>query len=180
MKKFLFLISLFIIEPVFAYENFGDYKRLKFNEYLDYVGLRIMDLVDKSDNPIFLIKENTPFCKSGNYYGYVYPRWNNNTADFVVCTRGIYFNLTRNDEEFTHEINDTVRHEAAHAAQFCKKGDFSLGVDKNRFKGYPEEMVYSNSEYRDLPYLEKIMELEAFALEDDPYYVLNSLNNFCF
>ena len=41
-------------------------------------------------------------------------------------------------------------------------------------------MVYSNSYYRDLPYWQKIMELEAFALEDDPYYVLNSLRNFVF
>jgi len=179
MKKFLFLISIFIFDPVFTYQNVGDYKRLKFNKYLDNVGFRIIDLVDKSKNPYFYIKENTPDCKSGDIFGYVDPRWDN-AADFVVCTRGIYFYLTRSDNDFIHEINDTVRHEAAHAAQFCKGGDYSLGVDKRRFKGYPERMVYSNSYYRDLPYWQKIMELEAFALEDDPYYVLNSLRNFCF
>ncbi len=179
MKEFLFLTYLFLIEPVFAYENYGDYKKLKFNEYLDKVGFSIIDLVDKSDDPIFYIKENTPSCKSGNYYGYVDPHWDNK-AEFVVCTRSIYLYLSKNYDEFIHEINDTVRHEAVHAAQFCKKGDYSLGLDPKRFKGYPERVVNSNSNYRDLPYWEKIMELEAFALEDDPYFVLNSLKNFCF
>ena len=174
MKKLLVLIPLFIIEHVLAFENVGDYKKLNFVEYLDYSGLRIIDLVDRTDSPFFLIKENTPFCKSGNYYGYVEDGLTNK-ATFAICTRAIYFN---HPFKFREYINYTLRHEAAHAAQFCKGGDYSLGVEKWRFEGYPKRMV--KNYYTNLSRTEELMELEAFALESDPYFVESSVRRFCF
>ena len=176
MKKLLIVVSLFFFQKALAFQNIGDYKKLNFNKYLDGIGLKIIDLVDKADNPFYYIKENTPDCKSGEFYGYVNTYLNPQKADFVVCTYSIYYNLTKNYQEFVHEINDTVRHEAAHAGQICKKGDYSLGVNKARFKGYPERMV---SYYKNLSKTDRLMELEAFALEDDPVFVLNSLKRFC-
>ena len=60
MKKLLFLIPLFIIKHVFAFENFGDYKKLNFVKYLDYSGLRIIDdppncLIAKSKDILVLV-----------------------------------------------------------------------------------------------------------------------------
>ena len=174
MKKLLFLIPLFIIEHVFAFENFGDYKKLNFVRYLDYPGLRIIDLVDRTDRPYFLIKENTPFCKSGKYYGYVDEAWTKR-ATFAICTRSVSL---MHPYDFREQINYTLRHEAAHAAQFCKGGDYSLGVEKWRFAGYPKRMV--KNYYTNLSPTEELMELEAFALERDPYFVESSVRRFCF
>ena len=179
MKKFLILISLFFIEPVFSYENVGDYKKLKFVDYLDYSGLRIIESVDLSKKPYFFIKENTPTCKSKGFLGYLsHQQWQRSDADLVVCTRNIYFyTLGDINKDFVHEIKDTVRHEAVHAAQLCKQGNFLLGVDQRRFEGYPKRMVYTY--YKNSSNFEKKLELEAFALEDDPYFVLNSVNRYC-
>ncbi len=174
MKKLLVLIPLFIIEHVLAFENVGDYKKLNFVGYLDYSGLRIIDLVDRTDSPFFLIKENTPFCKSGNYYGYV-DNGTKKRATFAICTRAINF---MHPFDFGEYINYTLRHEAVHAAQFCKGGDYSLGVEKWRFEGYPKRMV--KNYYTNLSPTEELMELEAFALENDPYFVESSVRRFCF
>tara|TARA_A100001035_G_scaffold270290_1_gene257239 strand:+ start:580 stop:1122 length:543 start_codon:yes stop_codon:yes gene_type:complete len=180
MRKFLFLISLFIIEPVFSYESYGDYKKLNFFKYLDNPGLRIIDLVDQTNKPYYFIKENTPTCKSGDYGGYVYGvLFGPKEYEYVICTRTLYFNSS-NNSGFFKQINRVVRHEAAHAAQICKQGDFSIGVEKWKFKGYPERMVYNHPIYRGISKMEQLMELEAFAVEDDPYFVLNSVGRFCF
>ena len=181
MKKFLVLISLFAIDQSFAFENVGDYKKLNFVNSLDYAGLEIINSVDLSQKPYYFIKENTPFCKSNpDYGGYVYgvmlgPK----EYDYVICTRTLDVN-TYNKASFNKQVNRVVRHEAAHAAQICKHDDFSLGVAKWRFKGYPERMVYNHPIYRGISKMEQLMELEAFALEEDPYFVLNSVNRFCF
>ncbi len=181
MKKFLFLICFFACDQAFAFENVGDYKKLNFVKNLDYPALEIINSVDLSKKPYYFIKENTPFCKANpDYGGYVYgvmlgPK----EYDYVICTRTLYFNRS-NYSSFVKQVNRVVIHEAAHVAQICKQGNFSLGVEKWRLKGYPEKMVYNHQIYQGKSRMEQLMELEAFALEDDPYYVLNSVNRFCF
>ena len=72
----------------------------------------------KRNDGIFIPKENTPYCK--NNPGYVaYVDWpNKKGTDFVICTSRI----TRgNSYDYSYDlINDAVRHEAIHSAQFCR------------------------------------------------------------
>ena len=171
-------IPLLIISEMM---DFDDYTSLNFYQHLDYVGKEIMEKVDSSQNVTYWPKENTPSCKSNNdeiWFGYVnYPFLS--SSDFVICTYNIWNYY--GEREFEYEINSTVRHEAAHSAQFCKGGNYHLGVDKRKFVGYPNERVYGpNSIYRNLTYSEQLMELEAFALESEPYLVSRNLDRFCF
>ena len=170
--------------PSFIIGSLGykDYTSLNFYKHLDSIGREIMYKVDSSQNVTYWPKENTPSCKSNNdaiWFGYVNYPGILSSSDFVICTYNIwnYFG----QREFEYEINSTVRHEAAHSAQFCKGGNYHLGVDKRKFLGYPNEKVYGpNSIYRNLTYSEQLMELEAFALESEPYLVLRNLDRFCF
>ena len=162
--------------------SYEDYSSFNYYKYLDSIGKEIMERVDSSQNVTYYPRENLPSCKSGNneiYFGYVsYPDFFN-SSDFVICTYNIwnYFG----EREFENQVNSTVRHEATHSAQFCKAGNYLLGVDQRKFSGYPYERVYGPySIYKQLSYEEKLMELEAFALESEPYFVLRSLERFCF
>ncbi len=172
------IIPLLILGGALGYE---DYTSLEYYDHLDSVGREIMDKVDSSINVSYWPKENLPSCKSGNeiYFGYVSYPGLLSSSDFVICTYNIWSYFGEN--QFNYQINSTVRHEAAHSAQFCKGGDYLLGVDKRKFAGYPNERVYGPySIYKNLPYGEKLMELEAFALESEPYFVLRNLERYCF
>ena len=162
--------------------SYEEYTSFNYYNYLDSIGREIMERVDSSQNVTYIPRENLPSCKSGNYellYGYVSPPDRFNSSDFVICTYNI-----RNfydDRDFVFHINATVRHEATHSAQFCKAGNYLLGVDDRLFSGYPYKMVYGPlSAYKQEPRIVKLMELEAFALESEPYFVLRSLESFCF
>tara|TARA_B100000212_G_C27371429_1_gene532753 strand:- start:974 stop:1513 length:540 start_codon:yes stop_codon:yes gene_type:complete len=158
-----------------------DYTSLNYYKYLDPIGRKIMEKVNSSINVTYWPKENPPDCKSGNeiYFGYVTYPGLLDSSDFVICTYNIYNYFGPN--EFENQINYTVRHEAAHSAQFCKGGNRLLGVDPNKFTGYPNERVYGPSSiYKNLSYREQRMELEAFALESEPYFIFRNLERFCF
>ena len=171
------IIPLLILNAVIP----DDYTSFNYYRHLDSIGRKIMEKVNSSQNVTYYPKENSPSCKSGQYiyYGFVtYPDFFD-SSDFVICTYNLWSQFGQ--EEFEYEVNATVRHEAVHSAQFCKGGNRLLGVDKWKFEGYPNNMVYApNSSYRNLPHDKKIMELEAFALESEPYIVLRNLERFCF
>ena len=173
------VIPLLIIGGIM---NFDDYTSLNFYKHLDSVGKKIMEKVDSSQNVTYFPAENLPGCKSGNneiWFGYVNQPGFFSESDFVICTYNIWNYYGAN--QFQYQINSTVRHEAAHSAQFCKGGNNLLGVDKRKFTGYPNERVYGPySIYKKLPYGQQMMELEAFALESEPYFVLRNLERFCF
>ena len=162
--------------------SYEDYTSFSYYNYLDSIGREIMERVDSSQNVTYSPRENLPSCKSGNnqfIYGYVSGPKYFNSRDFVICTYNIwnYFG----EREFVYQVNATVRHEATHSAQFCKGGNRLLGIDQRKFSGYPYESVYGPySGYKQEPHQVKLMELEAFALESEPYFVLRSLERFCF
>ena len=111
-------------------------------------------------------------------------KFNNQFLEKINCNNKICtYNIKSHfgEREFEYQINATVRHEAAHAAQFCKGGNYHLGVDREKFAGYPNERVYGPlSIYKDHTHNQKVMELEAFALESEPYFVFRNLERFCF
>ena len=137
------VIPLLIIGGVLNYE---DYTSFTFYKYSDSIGKEIIDKVDSSQNVTFWPKENTPGCKSHNgeiWFGYAdYPDYLG-SSDFVICTYNIYSHF--GEREFEYHINATVRHEAAHAIQFCKGGDYHLGVDRKKFEGYIFRVLHRTS-----------------------------------
>ena len=173
-------IPIFLIGG--ALMGYEDYTSHNYYKYLDPIGREIMYKVDASQNVTYWPKENSPGCKSNNneiWFGYVHYRGFLSSSDFVICTYNILNYYGR--REFEYQINSTVRHEATHSAQFCKGGNYHLGVDSRKFSGYPNERVYgAYSIYRDKSYNEQVMELEAFALESEPYLVSRYLDLFCF
>ena len=162
---------------------YGDYKNQKYYEYLDAVGKEIMNRVDNSKKVKYIPKENTPYCKNNPGYA-AYVDWpNRNGTDFVICT----LRITRGNsyENSYSEINDAVRHEAVHSAQFCRYTSFDdyllypLGiVDKKTLLKYKK--FVSSEIYDGIPYHQRLAEMEANYLEDKPYKVLTQLNKYCY
>lgn len=162
---------------------YGDYKNQTYYEYLDSVGKEIMNRVDNSKKVIYIPKENTPYCKNNPGYA-AYVDWpNRNGTDFVICT----LRITRGNsyENSYSEINDAVRHEAVHSAQFCRYTSFDdyllypLGiVDKKTLLKYKK--FVSSEIYDGIPYHQRLAEMEANYLEDKPYTVLTQLNKYCY
>lgn len=162
---------------------YGDYKNQKYYEYLDAVGKEIMNRVDNSEKVIYIPKENTPYCKNNPGYA-AYVDWpNRNGTDFVICT----LRITRGNsyENSYSEINDAVRHEAVHSAQFCRYTSFDdyllypLGiVDKKTLLKYKK--FVTSEIYDGIPYHQRLAEMEANYLEEKPYTVLTQLNKYCY
>ena len=173
---FLFFYSLFGLNLVAKSQDYyGDYKSHRYFKYADQISAKIMNLVDNSKNFIYVPKENTPYCKKENIFGYVNP----STGVFGICT---YTILGYGDsiEEDKFEINATIRHEAVHSAQFCKDSTYfrPLGVSRDKLVGYPENQVMSY--YKDLSFNEKIAEMEGFYGELNPFFVIKALNKNCY
>ena len=162
---------------------YGDYKNQTYYEYLDSVGKEIMNRVDNSKKVIYIPKENTPYCKNNPGYA-AYVDWpNRNGTDFVICT----LRITRGNsyENSYNEINDAVRHEAVHSAQFCRYTSFDdyllypLGiVDKKTLLKYKK--FVTSEIYDGIPYHQRLAEMEANYLEEKPYTVLTQLNKYCY
>ena len=181
IKLFLFLFSylLFGLNLVAkSQDRYGDYKSHRYLKYADLNSLKIMELVDNSKNFIYIPKENTPYCKKEDIFGYV----SSSTGVFGICTYTI-LKYGNNREQDKFEINATIRHEAVHSAQFCRNPTVlkPLGVDRRKLTGYPENQVMpADSYYKDLPYIEKIAEMEGFYGELNPFFVIKALNKNCY
>ena len=176
---FLFSYLLFGLNLVAkSQDRYGDYKSHRYLKYADQNSLKIMELVDNSKNFIYFPKENTPYCKKEEIFGYV----SSSTGVFGICTYTILkYGSNREEDEF--EINATIRHEAVHSAQFCRNPTVlkPLGVDRRKLIGYPENQVMpADSYYKDLPYIQKIAEMEGFYGELNPFFVIKALNKNCY
>ncbi len=179
---FFYLIGIFTKESE-STNYYGDYKSHKYFKYLDDVGKIIMDRVDNSKKVIYIPKENTPFCKNNPGYA-AYVDWpNKKGTDFVICTSRLTRGYSYDDSYDL--INDAVRHEAIHSAQFCRYTSYDdyllypLGtVDKKTLLNY--EKYVTGDIYAGIPYQQKLAEMEANYYEDLPYSILNQLNKHCY
>ena len=86
-------------------------------------------------------------------------------------------------KNISFNLNNVVRHEAMHSAQFCRfPGSASLkpvGIDLKYLMPY-KEFVPNEGIYKDIPYDQRVGELEAYYAEDKPSLVLSKLNQFCY
>ena len=180
---FLSIIFCFLlgVDPVAKSEDrYGDYLKHKYYRYTDQVGSKIMELVDNSKNKIYIPKENTPYCKSEDgLYGYVNP----STGVVGICTNSILRWGETLEEDRTF-INETIRHEAVHVAQFCEyPSSYPLGVSRKKLEGYPENQVLPKDSWyskQGFSYTEKVAEMEGFYGESNPFFVIEALNKHCY
>jgi hypothetical protein len=139
-----------------------------FLHYLSPTGQQlIQDLISAK----FHIHENVEFCRKSNLFGYVdFPK------KFVICTN----NIKKSGFDPNYYVEETVYHEATHAAQICKSNQ-NLGLSA-------KNMPLPSNKIQDIKNALKasggrgsrMKEHEAFWLEDKPEKVRYYVKKFCF
>ena len=193
--KLVSISSIFIFFHTFNLvvraDNYGDYKNLRFYSYLNTSGEKIIDLVDRSQKVIFYPKENTPMCKSKNYWGYVTGAYKDTDgffkSYFVICSNKIirYTNKYYKEnftEKSSYFINVVLNHEALHSAQLCKSRPYfkPFGINNGYFSKSIRDKVYKSEVYAKNTQEENLIEMEAFYVEDKPFLVISYLEEYCY
>jgi len=187
--NFLSISSLLLISQTFnsfaRADNYGDYKNFIYYQYLDINGDEIIDLVDRSKKVIFYPRENTPDCKSDPMWGYVNSAYKSSDgyfqSDLVICSNRI-IGYSNNWNDISYYINATLHHEAFHAAQICKSPPQfnTIGLNNGIFDQRIRDIVFESETYRNLPYEDKLQEMEAFYVEHKPEIVSSYLEDYCY
>ena len=155
---------------------------MEFLSFLNAKEREILELIYKAQ---YKVEENTPLCLIGEeYFGF----FKRNQKTVVICTEnakkeGSYF-LTR-IKGYESELNQTgmyirraLRHEAVHIAQDCNKGNVIEIASKRKIKIHPYKMGVLKGSANISGREDK--EYQAYALEDKPKYIINSLKRYCF
>ena len=139
--------------------------------FLSYLSLDAQLLIKDLISAKFKVSENIGFCRSSSLFGYAdLPR------KFVICTNNIL------ESGFSPKIyiEETILHEATHAAQICN-GNKNLGLSA-------KSMPLPWNKLQDIRLSLKatgnrgsqLREHEAFWLEDKPEKVRFYVKKFCF
>ena len=124
------------------------------------------------------IRENTKICKDEpGTFGYFLHSDN----IFAVCTS----NIKRGGWPLRHYVNETIYHEAVHAAQDCKAkglrsllGQTTLGL-KNIERKLTKEKLDEVKRSSSFGWNSRQRELEAYYLESKPNEVIRYLKKYC-
>jgi hypothetical protein len=142
-------------------------------EFFLYLSPQGQQLVRDLISAKFHIHENIGLCRNKDTFGYA-----DLPNKFVICTK----NIKNSGFDPNHYIEETVNHEAVHAAQICKK-------DKTMTLGIPKkDMHLPWNKIQDVKNSVKIVknqnifhrEYEAYYLEDKPEKVRYYVRKFCF
>ena len=139
--------------------------------FLSYLSLDAQLLIKDLISAKFKVSENIGFCKSSTLFGYAdLPR------KFVICTK----NILSSGFDAEYYIEETVLHEATHAAQICN-GNRNLGLSIismplpwNKLQDIRNSIKATRGKGSEL------REHEAFWLEDKPEKVRSYVKKFCF
>ena len=116
----------------------------------------------------FNFVENSQMCNvNPRYFGFLHK-----DKRFIVCTQ----NILVGEDNPRDWINQTVTHEAVHAAQNCKKG--SLGYKREKMPLPFEKLNYLAASAAISNEFHK--EHEAYYLEDSPHKVRALIKKYCF
>jgi hypothetical protein len=149
---------------------------MEFLLYLTPIGNQIINDLAKAK---FIVQENTQICRDEKgTFGYL----EHHTKKFVVCTS----NIKSGGWNLNHYVNETVYHEAVHAAQQCKSkgvrgifGVATLGIPKKMMplsSDKQDEMKRSSSLFK---FGSIDREHEAYYLESKPQQVLHYVKKYC-
>jgi len=140
-------------------------------EFLLYLSPESTEIYQMISRRIKVV-ENSPICQKYDIYGWFNP----NQKTMVFCTDRI---VSRDNVK--HYINETLLHESAHLAQYCKyKSIAPLGISDSKIQ-------LSSRRNQDVESAVKIsgpsvrqIEREAFWMEDKPNEVKYVLQKYCF
>lgn len=136
---------------------------MEFFLYLTPLGREIVTNIMSRN---YLVQENAPICKKYNeIFGH------NGEGKFIICTD----NIKNNTGLVSHYVNETVYHEAAHAAQSCKRSP--IGIKNINLSAEKLNDVRRSVNYNKFAF---VYEVEAYHLEDKPAEVLSYLKKYCF
>jgi hypothetical protein len=141
---------------------------LYFFSYLTPIGKTILENLIKAKVDV---RENVGLCRNKDMFGYA-----DLPNKFIICTS----NIKNGGYDLKTYVNETVYHEAVHAAQNCKRTptlglptkDMPLSSMKLNEINQSAQMVHN--------YGIVAREHEAYYLEDKPEQVLYYLKKFCF
>lgn len=147
-------------------------------EFTGYASPPAVQIISLLRSAKISIRENTRICKDEpGTFGYFVHSDN----VFAVCTA----NIKRGGWPLKHYINETIYHEAVHAAQDCKAkglrsllGPSTLGlknIERKLTKDKLDEVKRSTS----FGWNSRQRELEAYYLESKPREVIRYLQKHC-
>ena len=140
-------------------------------EFLLYLSPQGQQLIRDLISAKFHIHENVGLCKNPTNFGYT-----DLPNKFVICTK----NIKNGGYDIHHYVNETVYHEAVHAAQICK-GTTVLGLAKETMPlSWNKLQDIKNSLNSTRNYSAIHAEHEAYYFEDKPEKVRYYVQKFCF
>jgi hypothetical protein len=139
---------------------------MEFLLYLTPIGNEIMKSLAQAR---FTIRENIGLCSNKNIFGYV-----DTPKKFVVCTK----NIKNGGWDLRHYVNETVYHEAVHAAQNCKGSIFGIPEDKMPLPANKLQDV-KNSVKTNRNNRTRMREHESYWMEDKPEKVKYVVQKYC-
>ena len=132
--------------------------------------VRIYDMVDSR----FAVRENAPICRKHDIYGW----FDSGAGSLTICT-----NRIKLGSDFKYYINETFLHESVHAAQACKFG----GRGMEPFRIARSSMPLTQRRRNDVEAgvriageSVRVLEHEAFWMEDKPGQVNYVVRKYCF
>ncbi len=138
-------------------------------EFLLYLSPQGQQLIRDLISAKFHIHENVGLCRNPNVFGYA-----TSPNKFVVCTK----NIKVSGFDPHHYIEETVNHEAVHAAQICNNNR-PFGISKNLLP-LPWNKEEDIKKSLAISYTNQQSEREAFFFEDKPEKVRYFVRKYCF
>ena len=138
-------------------------------EFLLYLSPQGQQLIRDLISAKFHVQENVGLCRNNQVFGYAtYPN------KFVICTT----NVKSSGFDPYYYIEQTVQHEAVHAAQFCNKNT-PFGIPtKSMPLPWNKQQDIKNS--LSISYTSHQREHEAYFYEDKPEKVRYFVKKYCF
>ena len=137
---------------------------MEFLLYLTPIGRQMINHVMAKH---YRVVENAPICRGRNLFGL------RDNSKFIICTNNI---KKYNVNSAAFYINQTVYHESVHVAQECKGRP--LGITKMYLSS--DKMTDVMNSVKGYNPRGKVIEMEAYFLEDNPEQTLYYLKKFCF
>ena len=140
-------------------------------EFLFYLSPQSTEIYQMISRRIRVV-ENTPICRKHDIYGW----FNVIEKTMTICTNRIISN-----DNSKYYMNETLLHESAHIAQYCKNNSLTpLGIANS-------QIHLSSRRNQDVESAVKIagsnvrqIEREAFWMEDKPNEVKYVVKKYCF
>jgi hypothetical protein len=141
-------------------------------EFLLYLSPEVLQ-VYKSVSQKVQVVENSPICQKYDFFGY----YDTSQKKLSICTSTI-----KKHSSVSKNVSETLLHESIHVAQSCKtnfKYLTSFGIN-------PSIMKLTSSKEEDLKKVItydsrlKIIDREAFWMEDKPEKVKYVIQKYCF